>query len=108
MAKVDREAEGRRIAEEQGELIKSLGGHRFEVPSRSKTGRRRYVDLDIGACTCPDNQQRGETCAHLHAAREASRKPAKGRRSSGWAPMPPKQRERVLAWLDTADALPPL
>lgn len=105
---VDREAEGRRIVDERGNEIKLLGARRYEVPSRSKRGRRRYVDLDIGACTCPDNQQRGETCAHLRAARIASEKPAKRAEKSGWSPMSPKQREHVLAWLETADMLPTL
>jgi predicted nucleic acid-binding Zn finger protein len=104
---VDRAEEGRRIVKEHGALIKSLGGRRFEIPSRSKVGRRRFVDLDVGACTCPDNQQRGERCAHIIAADLASSKPAP-RKRGGWEPMSPKQKERVLAWLETADTLPTL
>lgn len=43
-------------------------GRRWVVPSQSEAGTYK-VDLNTGACSCPDYSERQRPCKHVHAAR---------------------------------------
>ncbi len=77
---------GVRLFREHGDEITMLYvGGIYSVPSRTKEGTFYHVVLGTGHCECPDNQYRGETCAHLVAAeckRVELRRRRKARRGS--------------------------
>lgn len=73
---------------EHGEEFRSLGAGRYEVPSRSRNGKRHEVNIEHEACSCEDHEIRGFICAHIYAVVIAMSKPA---------PIPSRERFRFSA-----------
>ncbi len=73
--RVNRELDGLAIYRGRGEEFRSLGGGRYEVPSRSVQGRRHEVSVEHETCSCEDHKIRGLYCAHIFAATVAAAKP---------------------------------
>jgi len=59
-----REERGRQLA--RVTQIKRAG-RRWVVPSQSQPAERYLVDVEASACTCPDYEERHNTCKHQHA-----------------------------------------
>jgi transposase len=58
--------------EERGRQLASVAqirrvGRRWAVPSQTRASERYLVDVESKACTCPDFEERRNTCKHQHA-----------------------------------------
>jgi hypothetical protein len=59
-----REERGRQLA--RAAQIRRVG-RRWAVPSQTRAAERYLVDVEGGACTCPDFEEHRKTCKHQHA-----------------------------------------
>jgi hypothetical protein len=70
MGKVDRKSEAIKLLSEKGYLVhleQEEYGRYWYVPSRSvlREGVEYRIPYAGDSCTCPDNEYRGATCAHM-------------------------------------------
>ncbi len=63
-----RQERGLALAKAKGKRFRHIAGGKYLVPSAQDTKAAGYVvDVDAGACTCPDHEERRSRCKHLWA-----------------------------------------
>lgn len=53
----------------KGDTPKQIGKNKFSIPSQSGNGSYTITMEEKPICTCPDFQNRGVDCKHIHAVR---------------------------------------
>lgn len=62
-----RQQRGLALVAAKRKSIKHVSGARWLVPSQTNPTGGYVVDADASTCTCPDHEERGSKCKHIHA-----------------------------------------